>query len=230
MDGASFRQGWQVIACRNGHAEGRSMKAASYEIERYRPDLRPGVIAIQKHLVSPDPLLNDAYFKWKHEDQSLTCGPIAYVALAGSVAGMRAFQGARWRLGDAARTASWPCACDFVVDPAHRGQAVPPNHGIRPRGSGQQGFGPVLNWSANPITYGASLRSGWRLVGPYTMWARHTARARRLRRWSERSGASLAAGLAHRRSSGRAGLCVRDSMRWTCRGRATARCRDHDLA
>jgi len=164
----------------------------SYEIVRYRPELRPGAIAIQKHLVSPDSGLNDAYFRWKHEENPYTVEPVVYVALSnGEVAGMRAFQGARWRLGDTGRRASWLCACDLVVDPAHRGQKLFRRiMDFALADLAKQGFGPTLNWSANPITYGASLRSGWRLVAPYVAWARETALARhtrgiakRIRRW-----------------------------------------------
>jgi GNAT superfamily N-acetyltransferase len=164
----------------------------SYEITRYRPDLRSGAIGLQKHLVSPDPVLNDAYFNWKHEQNPYAREPIAYLALSnGEVAGMRAFLGARWRLGESGRTASWLCACDFVVDPVHRGQKLfrrIMNFALADLA--EQGFGPTLNWSASPITYGASLRSGWRLVAPYASWAHETSRARhawrlaqRLRHW-----------------------------------------------
>jgi hypothetical protein len=50
----------------------------------------------------------------------------------------------------------------------------------------RQGAGPTLSWSANPITYRASLRSGWRLVAPYAAWARQTSRARRARAMAKR--------------------------------------------
>ena len=163
------------------------------EVVRYRPELRPGVIALQRHLVSPDPALNDAYFRWKHEQNPYTDEPVVYVALAGGeVAGMRGFLGARWQLGNSDATARWRCACDLVVDPAHRRAGLVRRimefalADLAEREPAQ----PVLNWSANPITYGASLRSGWRLVAPYAPWSRRTAReriaralARRARRW-----------------------------------------------
>ena len=154
-----------------------------YEITRYRPELRPGVIELQRHLVSADPALNDAYFRWKHEQNPYTDGPIVYVAVIdGRVAGMRAFLGARWRLADNDGTASWLCACDLVVDPAHRSQKLFKRiQDVALPDLAERGFGPVLNWSANPITYGASVRSGWRLVAPYLSWARQTPSIRRAR-------------------------------------------------
>jgi len=161
----------------------------SDEVVRYRPELRPDVVALYSHLVGPDPALNDAYFRWKHEQNPYTDEPVVYVALAdGEVAGMRGFLGAHWQLGASGATARWRCACDLVVDPAHRGAGLfrrimafaladlaerePPQ--------------PVLNWSANPITYGASLRSGWRLLAPYAPWSRRTARTRIARAVDER--------------------------------------------
>lgn len=160
----------------------------SYEILRYRPEFRPGVVALQRYLVSPDAGLNDSYFRWKHEVNPYTSEPLVYVALSnGDVAGMRAFQGARWQLGDNGAIAFWPCACDFVVDPAHRGNKLFRKiMDFALADLAERGIGPLLNWSASPITYGASLRTGWRLVGPYNGWARHTVRARRVRRWAER--------------------------------------------
>ena len=158
----------------------------SYEILRYRPEFRPGVIALQRYLVSPDAGLNDAYFRWKHEINPYASEPLVYVALSnGDVAGMRAFQGARWQLGDDGAIAFWPCACDFVVDPVHRGNKLFRSiMDFALADLAEKGIGPLLNWSASPITYGASLRSGWRLVGPYSGWATHTARSRRARRWA----------------------------------------------
>lgn len=160
----------------------------SYEIVRYRPEFRPGVIAIEEHLVSPDAAMNDAYFKWKHEENPYVDEPIAYIALSnGKVAAMRAFQGANWLLGDNAKTASWLCACDLVVDPAHRGQKLFRRiMDFALADLARRGFGPTLNWSASPVTYGASIRSGWHLVTPYVAWARQTSLARNARSLAKR--------------------------------------------
>lgn len=162
-------------------------------VVRYRPEFRPGVMALLRHLASSDAALNDAYFRWKHEENPYTDGPAVYVALAGGeVVGMRGFFGARWQLGESGATARWRCACDLVVDPAHRRAGLVRrimDFALADLGEREPGQ-PVLNWSANPITYGASLRSGWRLVARYAPWSRPTARgrvalalARRVRRW-----------------------------------------------
>ncbi len=160
----------------------------NYEIARYRPELRPGVVALLRHLVSRDDDLNDAYFNWKHEANPYTREPLVYVALAdGVVVGMRAFQGARWQIGADRMEVFWPCACDFVVAPEHRG-----NKFFRSimdfaiADLAEMGTGTLLNWSASPVTYGASLRAGWRLVGAYDVYARQTVRTRHVRRLSNR--------------------------------------------
>jgi GNAT superfamily N-acetyltransferase len=160
----------------------------NYDITRYRPELRPGVVALQRYLVSRDADLNNAYFRWKHEINPYTREPMVYVALAGGeVVGMRAFQGARWQLGADGATVLWPCACDFVVAPEHRGNKlfrVIMDFAVADLTA--RGIGPLLNWSASPVTYGVSLRTGWRLVGTYAACRRQTARARRVRGWAER--------------------------------------------
>jgi len=149
----------------------------SYEVVRYSPEFRPQVIALLAHLVSPDPGINEAYFRWKHEENPYLTEPLIYLALAGqSVVGMRAFLGARWRLGNSGEVQAWPCACDLVVEPAHRGQHL---FGKIMRYSHEDLVGridgPILNWSANAFTYLASLRTKWNLVGSYSAWAAEAA-------------------------------------------------------
>ncbi|MEO8753022.1 MAG: GNAT family N-acetyltransferase [Casimicrobiaceae bacterium] len=156
----------------------------NYDVVRYRPELRPGVIALYRHLISDDPVLNDCYFRWKHETNPYVDEPHVYVALCeGEVVGMRGFQGARWHLGNSGVRASWLLACDLAVDPAHRRKKL--FYRIMQFALAdlmKRGFESTLSWSANPITYSASLRSGWRLVGPYATWEIRTKRAARARK------------------------------------------------
>ena len=159
-----------------------------YEVVRYRRELRPGVIALLEHLGSSDAALNDAWFRWKHEENPYTPEPVAYVVLCdGEPVAMRAFHGARWRLNEEGATQSWPCACDLVVAPSHRGAKLSWRimdfalADLRARGTSA-----VLSWSANPITYTMSRRMGWQLAAPYLPWKRQTARARRWRALGDR--------------------------------------------
>lgn len=162
----------------------------TFEIARYRPELRPGVVALLHHLVSRNDALNDAYFAWKHEANPYTDEPLAYVALAGdTVVGLRAFQGARWQLGSDGATVFWPSACDFVVAPEHRGNKLFRRiMEFATADLAERGIGRILNWSASPVTQGVSLRTGWRLIGTYDGCGRQSPRARKVERWAERIG------------------------------------------
>jgi len=162
-----------------------------YEITRYRPELRPGLLALRRHLFPGDDERRiESYFQWKHEDNPYSAGPIAHVALSGGeVVGARAFQGARWRLGNEGATADWLNACDLIVHPAHRGKGLYHllmRHALADLAA--RGHGCTLNWSANPVNFGASLRSGWRLVLPYATWWLEAAGVRRARRLAGRLG------------------------------------------
>jgi GNAT superfamily N-acetyltransferase len=188
-----------------------------YEITRYRPELRPGLLALRRHLFpGDDERRNESYFQWKHEENPYSDGPIAYVALSGGeVVGARAFQGARWRLGDAGATADWLIACDLIVHPAHRGKGLYHllmRHALAELAAG--GHGCTLNWSANPVNYGASLRSGWRLVLPYTTWWLEAPGVRRARRLHDRLAGSPVAwrlGLAVHRLAIHRGFAALDA-------------------
>lgn len=159
-----------------------------YDIVRYRPELRPGILALLPHLVCPDAAINDAWFAWKHERNPYVEAPVVYVALAdGEVAGMRAFQGARWQIDGFGGTADWPCACDFVVAPAHRGNKLFRQiMDVALAELAAAGTTTVLNWSASPVTFGVSRRAGWRLAVPYAPWRKDTVRATLVRRFGAR--------------------------------------------
>ena len=152
----------------------------SYDIVPYRAGLRPGVMALLRYLTDGDDAVRDAYFRWKHEENPFVAAPVAYLALhGGRVVGVRAFHGACWRSPETSDTQRLLCACDLVVEPAHRGQ------GLHQRimdaalvALRNEGHRIVLNFSANPVTARASLRTGWRLVAPYAMWAVETGIAR----------------------------------------------------
>jgi len=160
-----------------------------YEIVRYTPELRDQVVALDRHLVSPDPDLNSRYFRWKHEENPYVSGPILFVAMNGDrVVGKRGFLGARWRVGNGGTTAAWLCICDLAVDPEHRGHhlfqkitevALP--------ALVEEGHQVLLNWSASPISYFGYLKTGWRLVGPYSRLVREAPGARLVRAFQRRA-------------------------------------------
>ena len=73
---------------------------ADYDIVRYAPEFRDGVLRLQTHLWSPDLAVNDAYFAWKHEQNPFQTAPLVWLALSrGEVVGMRSFFATRWEAG-----------------------------------------------------------------------------------------------------------------------------------
>lgn len=162
----------------------------TYEVVRYSTELRPPVLDILSHLHGSDRERVSAYFRWKHEENPYTREPIVYLVLQDkAVVGMRAFMGGLWALGDGNPAVVLLSACDLVVVPEHRRRGLfttlmdPALADLAARG-----FGPVINWSANPITMHASLGAGWTLVWPYRRWMRDTFRARQVRRLHARMG------------------------------------------
>jgi GNAT superfamily N-acetyltransferase len=141
---------------------------ASYEILRYRPELRDRVLRLLTHLLSPDLAVNDAYLKWKHEQNPYLPGPLIYLALRGAeVVGMRAFFSTRWQIGTPPETFEALYADDLVIAPEHRGQRLPAR--IMRTAFEELAGGPfryVFNLSAGQVTVLISLSMGWRSAGP----------------------------------------------------------------
>jgi hypothetical protein len=92
-----------------------------YEIQKYRPEFRDQVLALQTHLWGPDRKANSAYLSWKHAQNPYVEEPLIYLVLCeGTVVGMRAFFGARWQIGEPGQTFPGLCGGDMVVAPEHR--------------------------------------------------------------------------------------------------------------
>jgi GNAT superfamily N-acetyltransferase len=139
----------------------------SYEIAKYSPEFRDGVLALQRYSWSPDPVQNNAYFHWKHECCPYLDSPLIYLALyKGTVVGMRGMYGTRWEVGGSPEVFRALCAADLVVAPDHR------NRGLFPlimkaalQDLDRLGYQYVLNLSASPVTFVSSLAVGWRSTG-----------------------------------------------------------------
>lgn len=96
-----------------------------YEIARYRPEFRDRVLRLQTHLWSPDLSLNDAYMRWKHEQNPYLHESLIYLALRGEdVVGMLTFFGTRWQIGSPPETFDALYFDDLVVLPVHRNQRL----------------------------------------------------------------------------------------------------------
>jgi GNAT superfamily N-acetyltransferase len=160
--------------------------APTYKVIRYRPEFREQVIALQTHLWSDVADMNSDYFRWKYEENPYSDDSLIYLAMCDeNVVGMRGMMGAEWQGGASAIVDRCFCACDLVVDPAHRGRGL-----FRVimtaamKDMADRGHPLVLNLSASPYTYLSSIRMGWRLIGSYRPWiwrARERSISRKLR-------------------------------------------------
>ncbi|MEE8555494.1 MAG: GNAT family N-acetyltransferase, partial [bacterium] len=140
-----------------------------YEIVRYRPEFRTQVLELETHLWSSDVAVNSAYLKWKYEQNPYSDTPLIYVALAeGKVVGMRGMYGALWQIGESGQTLPGLCGADMVVAPEHRRRGLFTKiNTVAMNDLARINHGYAFNFSAAPITFHASLRTGWRTVGPF---------------------------------------------------------------
>lgn len=141
--------------------------SSDYAVVRYRADLKDQVIRLQTNLWSPDPILNRAYFEWKFEQNPYQNQPLIYLGMFdGEIVGMRSFFATRWEAGVAAERTSWLYADDAVVVPAHRRSGV--MRQIMSTALSDlvgSGYDYLLNLSAGPMTFLASLSQGWHSAG-----------------------------------------------------------------
>ncbi len=152
---------------------------AGYEIVRYAPEFREGVLRLQTHLWSPDVSVNDAYFAWKHEENPLQPAPLAWLALhEGKVVGMRSAFATRWEAGRPPERFEALYADDFAIAPDHR------NRGLVSRlmetalaDLARDGRDLLINLSAGPVTRLSSLVGGWKSVLLAEPVGRRSARA-----------------------------------------------------
>ncbi len=143
--------------------------SAEYEIVRYRPEFRAQILEIQTHLWSSDLAVNSTYLKWKHEQNPYLDAPLIYVALSeGRVVGMRGMYGSRWQIGEPCQTLLGVCGGDMVVAPEHRRRGLFRKiNTVAMDDLARMNHSYAFNFSAAPITFHGSLRTGWRPVGPF---------------------------------------------------------------
>ena len=139
----------------------------TYEIVRYRPELRAQVVQLQTHLWSPDLALNAAYLQWKYERNPYVKEPLIYLAIHdGKVVGMRGFFGTRWECGVPSQQFTSLYADDTVVAPEHRRRGL--LYEIMTfafEDLARRGYDYVFNLSAGEVMLHASLSTGWHSAG-----------------------------------------------------------------
>ncbi len=173
-----------------------------YEVVPYRPEHRPQVAALQRHLWRGDEGANDAYLEWKYERNPYFPTPLIHLALHdGTAVAMRGVFGSCWEAGGRGERFCVPCADDLVIAPEHRnrrlfGQVMEALLADMAR----RGHRCAFSLSPGPVTLAGSLAGGWRAVGavhevrrrdrPGPSWrARLASRVRRapvLWRWASR--------------------------------------------
>jgi hypothetical protein len=99
--------------------------SAEYEIVKYRPELKPLVVELQKELWSSDAGLNTRFLEWKYEQNPQLREPLIYLALhQGQPVGMRGFHAARLEAGTPSRAFPVLVAGDALVSAAHRNRGL----------------------------------------------------------------------------------------------------------
>jgi GNAT superfamily N-acetyltransferase len=164
---------------------------ASYEILKYRPEFRDGVVRLQTHLLwSRDVVRNEAYLSWKHEQNPYQSEPCLYLAMSGrDVVGMRSFFQTEWQVGTPPETFRALYADDFVIAPEHRNRGVARR--IMTIAFEELREGPhayAVNLSAGGVTFLTSLAAGWKSAGPMQPVARRSRGGTALHRLRARMG------------------------------------------
>lgn len=167
------------------------MQTDGYEIVRYRPEFRAGLLTLHPMVWSPDPAVNSACLDWKHFRNPYLTEPRIYLALhEGKVVGTRAVVGAKWEAGQSSETFLVPCTCDLIVAPEHRDRGLVTKLAAAIfRDLARDGFEYVVNLSAGPTTQMAALAAGWRIVrgfGPLRRPCVRTVKRGRLRSFARR--------------------------------------------
>jgi hypothetical protein len=139
-----------------------------YEIVKYTADFKGQVVELQKHLWSADSELNSAYLEWKYERNPYLSEPRIYLVMCDDrVVGMRGVYGAKWETGSPSQRFLCPCSGDLVIAPDHRRRGLVYELMAAivddPANSAHEY---VFSLSASPATYVASVKTGWRSVGP----------------------------------------------------------------
>ncbi|MEM7221933.1 MAG: GNAT family N-acetyltransferase [Pseudomonadota bacterium] len=171
-----------------------------YQLVKYDPRYRDGILQLQTHLWSPDHKLNSDYFTWKYDENPYLDAPLIYLVLHDQrVVAMRGLFGAKWHLGATGDSILLPCAGDTTIDPEHRKRGL-----LRKlfrfmlADPAVAGYPFLLSLSAGQAVYFAQLKEGWRVIAPYDTVLRaptivKSSKLRPIRRLARRlAGRSLA--------------------------------------
>ena len=153
-----------------------TVRSDAYSIIPYEPRWKSQLLELQTLLWDPDPAVNAACFDWKYQHHPGSLNPLVYLAIQeGRLVAMRGFWPSRWEAGHPAAAVDFLKAGDLVVAPAHRGRWLFQRiMAFAEQDLAARGHHWLLNLSASPSTYVASLRQGWRSVGSFDTMQRES--------------------------------------------------------
>jgi len=149
------------------------MTADAYEIVRFRPEHREGVLAALASLWRYGPGLCEEFFQWRHVENPCAAGVLGVVALhRGAPVGFRGYMAGRFRADDGAEVGVlYPC--DTVVAPEHRNQGLSVRMGRLASEFGQAGYRFFINLTAGRNSRPGYLSLGFEPLGKRVLWQRH---------------------------------------------------------
>jgi GNAT superfamily N-acetyltransferase len=139
-----------------------------YQIKKYKAELKEEVISLTRLFWSEDSNLNRSYFEWKYERNPYTETPHLYMGLhQGKVVGMRGLLGARWEVDFSDNAAVILYAGDLIIHPNHRNKNLFSKIMQAAYDDAfEMGHDYVLNLTASPVNFVASMATGWRKTAP----------------------------------------------------------------
>jgi GNAT superfamily N-acetyltransferase len=163
-----------------------------YRYSSWDPRYRRQLVDLFGRVFGGEPVQNEAYFRWKYEQNPYLPEPLFAIALEGErVVGMRGFYGGSWTAGSGTAPLVVPAGADTAVDPDHRGRWI--FEGMMEHAIGElraRGFEYAFNFSANRSVQVLSQRAGWRKLLRYDAWQLRPEPSA-LRVWSDRAARKL---------------------------------------
>jgi GNAT superfamily N-acetyltransferase len=149
------------------------MTAGAYEIVRFRPEHREGVLAALAGLWPYGPELCARFFEWRHVENPSATGVLGIVALhRGEPVGFRGYMADRFRTDDGTDVGVlYPC--DTVVAPGHRNQGLSVRMGKLASDFGKAGYRYFINLTSGRNSRPGYLSLGFQPLGKRVLWQRH---------------------------------------------------------
>lgn len=158
-----------------------------YTFTRYSNEDRNEVLRLQRRLWGHNAAANSDYFCWKYESTPYLGPPLIYLAWhQNQLVGMRGFWRGEWRQGQTGPELPILSAGDTVVRLDHE------SRGLFRRimefavdDLKREGYRCIVNFSAGPVTFLQSIRSGWKSIQAYESVRSEATRVWKLVDWAQ---------------------------------------------